>query len=760
MFRKKNAFLGWLAALLITLLFIFSWQGLKFNYDFENFFSQNDPDLDFYIELRKTFENDNDYLLISLGNSSGIFERDFLDKSLKIENRIKSLNNVESVFSLLSIKEPIIGSFGVSNRPVLDWSDEATLEKSSQRLMQDPNWRGNLVDEDGENLLLLMKNKQLIGKEEGDTLYHQVKEVLEESGIEDYKVAGKIKAQGEFVSLLQEEFSFFFLISGMLITLMLYLLFRSWWGVILPLIILMVGIFWTIAFLLLTGGELDVMLVMQPPILLVIGLSGMIHFINHYLTLLREGHSKDNAILYTFKELGLAVFLTALTTSLGFMSLYFTYVSSLSWFGVYTGVGVLMMFLAVILIMPMALYLLPPLKLERLKVFGNFWSGLLLYLFSWVLKHRTHISLAFILLSIVAGFFISRIKTDGYILDNLPADHPLVQEFEFFDENFGGSKPLEIYVEIGENAENLLGYQVLKEMDKLEAFIKNNFETGFILSPLSLVKGINKAQNRGNPKAFNTPTEGQLDRMGPYLEQLIEKENQNLISEDLTFGRFSTRMADVGSYKGGMQHEAFKSFVDNEIDEKLLKARMTGTSFLIDRSHKNVTRQVFNGLGVAFLLVGLIVGILFRSWRVALTVLVPNIVPLLWVGGVMYLAGMDFKLSTSIIFAIAFGIAVDDSIHFMTRFRIALGEEGNFFHALKRTFFTTGKAIVLTTLILSSGFLVLVFSQFEIAWFTGLLVSLALVFALLADLLWLPLLLIPLKTVLEKKVTETHHFPK
>ncbi|MEX2568493.1 MAG: MMPL family transporter [Cyclobacteriaceae bacterium] len=751
MFERKKVFYGWILAIGLSIFFALTWNGLKFNYNFENFFSRNDPDLDFYMEFREKFENDNDYLLIALNNEPNIFNPEFIERAVQIETEIKSLENVQGVMSLLSFKEPIIGPFGISYRPLLDWSDEESLNKTAKKLMMKPYWQGNFINEKGNYMMLLLENKQMISKEEGDTLYFQVKRLLDESPIDQYHLAGKIKAQGEFVRLLQIEFSFFFMISGFLILLLLWVLFRTWWGVVLPMVVIGFGMFWTLAFLLWTGGELDVLMVMLPPILLVIGLSGMVHFFNQYLYLLKQGKTKNFAILSTFKKLGLAVFLTALTTALGFISLYFTFVNSLSWFGIYTGMGVLFMFLAMVLILPASLYLLPPFSPDKMQGNSRFWRRLLLKTFTITLKNGLAISLIFLLISLMAAFSFSRIKTDGYLLDNLPDGHPLVKDFEFFDEEFGGSKPLLISLWVGDAAQNLLEYEVLEELDKLEDFVKRNFETGFVVSPLTLIKGINKAQNSGNPNAFTTPSRGQLERMQPYLSTIIKENDQKLLSADLKSGRLTARMADMGSHKSKKLNKKLEDFVNGNINSDLLNLRLTGTSYLIDRSHQYVTQQVFYGLGFAFLLVGLIVGLLFKSWKMALVVLVPNIIPLLWVGGVMYWAGMDFKLSTSIIFAIAFGIAVDDSIHFMTKLRLELKSSPNLIMAIKRTYFTTGKAIILTTFILSSGFLVLIFSQFEIVWFTGALVSLALVFALIGDLVWLPVLLLCLKNESEKK---------
>ena len=736
----------------LSILFLLSWKGVSFNYDFENFFQQDDPDLDFYQRYRATFQNDNDYLLLALENEQGIFDSTFLAEALAFSQELKQMEGVDEVISILDQKEPVISPFGINYRPLLDWTSGETLSTSAENIKQDRQWKGNLFDEKSNTLLLLVENKQMIAKEQGDALYENIEQKLKTYEFDGFKAAGKIKAQGAFVTLLQEEFSFFmtFAMCGVLI--LLWVMYRSWWGVVLPFVIIITGIFWSLAFLLLTGGELDVMSVMQPPILMVIGLSGMVHVVNHYQSALTSKLPKEIAIFNAFKTLGLPVFLTALTTALGFVSLYFTNVPSLMWFGVYTGFGVMFMFLALFSILPFALFQLPPLPSSNRKLWAKRWNGLLKYFYINVINRRKLVFIVFVLITLVAGYFMSRVKTNGYLLDSLPEDHALLEDFRFFDQNYGGSKPLEIYLQTADKDGSLLDYQVLQEIEKLEEFVVENYNSAFIMSPLTAVKAVNKAQNRGNDKAFTLPSALAYDRMQPLIERIGTTQNLKVWTEDRTEGRLSSRTADNGSLIGKRQKEELEAFVAKNIDEKVLQVRLTGTSFLIDKTHELVTYKVFTGLGFAFLLVGIIIGFLFRSWRVSFLVLLPNIVPLVWVGCVMYWFGIEFKLSTSIVFAIAFGIAVDDSIHFMTNLRMQMMKGQDLPTALINTFLTTGKAIVLTTIILVSGFAMLTFSDLEIPWFTGILVSLSLIFAVLADLFWLPVLLIPFKQVVEQKV--------
>lgn len=747
MFRKSTAYLFlFFAAFLCVSLAVFR-PVPQFNYDFETFFPQNDEDLDFYQNFKSQFENDNDYLLVALGNpEEQLLDPEFLEDSYFIQTKIQQLDKVDTVISILNLEQPIIGFFGLTNRKILDWSSEKSLEKRAANIGQ---YRSSLISKDGNALLLLIKNEQNISKSDGDILYASIKEIFNQLEIKPLAVAGKIQTQGDFVKLMQNEFGLFFGCSILLMLLLLVLIFRSWWGVFIPLLVLLIGVLWAFGLLIYLGKPLDVMSVMQPTIFMIVGLSALIHFFTHLIKKMKEGYQKSDAIVGVFKELVVPVWLTILTTALGFISLYFTSIPALQAFGWTTGVGVLVMFCAVMFLAPGLLHLLPiaiPVFLQKSTK-----SSALLQIFSWQLKHRKAIRLTFLGITLLCIFLGANLKINGYLLDNLPIDHPIQQDFEYFNEQFGGSNPMEIYLSTGEEANSLLDFDVLVEINKVETKLHELFGQGQTVSPLTLVKSLNQAQNQGDPKAFELPSQGQRHRMNRWLDKAVEANGTRFLSSDRKSGRLSARAPDLGSLKMTELREELNKYVQEQINPKLLHVRWTGTAFLIDKGHKSVTLQMAKGLGVAFLLVGVIVGFLFRSWRISFLLLIPNFIPLVWMLGLMYVLGIEFKLTTAILFTVAFGIAVDDSIHFMSRLKQELLLGKNLIYALKRTFLETGKAIVLTTIVLTAGFALLIFSQFGVTHFTGLLISASMIFALLADLMLLPLLLLPLKKMWEKK---------
>lgn len=747
MFKKSSAFLFMGFAFLVSLLLLLFPPLPQFNYDFEQFFPQDNEDLEFYQQYRKDFENDNDYLLIALENPNGpLLKADFLEKSLEVQQQIEALNQVDTVLSILTLRQPIIGVFGVRWQKILEW-DEAGEVKTFEDDLE--NYSSNLISKDGKALLLWIKNSQNISKEDGDLLYQDITKVLEEHQITPKAVAGKIQAQGDFINLMQQEFGMFFSFSLLLIIAMLWLIFRAFWAVWIPLLILILGTLWSFASMLYFGKPLDVMSTMQPTIFLIVGLSALIHFITHFISKINAGVPKDQAIQQVFSELLMPVWLTIITTSLGFISLYFTSIPALKSFGLSTGIGIILMFLAVILISPGLLYLIS-IK-QRKKALQFISISFLQSCLGFLISNRKLVLVSFTIISLSGLYLGSKNEINGYLLDNLPQNHPILLDFQYFDEQFGGSNPLELFLETGGEGSSLLDYEVLQEIYKIEIKLSELTGSSHFASPLTLVKSLNQAQNQGNPKAFSLPTPGQYKRLEKYLSRDLGELGIKVISKNREMGRISSRAPDLGTLKMSQIRKDLNDFVSQEINQDLIQVRWTGTAFLIDKGHESVTYQMAKGLGFAFLVVGIIAGILFKSWRISFILLIPNVIPLIWMLGLMYLLGIEFKLTTAILFTVAFGIAVDDSIHFMTRLRFELGKGSSLVYSIKRTFLETGRAIILTSLILVLGFGLLIFSQFGVTHYTGLLIAAALIFALLADLFLLPLLLLPMKQVWEKK---------
>ena len=279
-----------------------------------SFFPQDNEALSYYKSYAEIFGGDNDYLLLAFENDDQeLWQPEFLSNFESFQSQIKVLEGVDTTISVLDLREPRIGAFGVQFRQVVTWDESRvnlTLPKNQLT--------GSLVSEDGNALLLLVKNKTGMSKEAGDVLYQAIREKIEESELKLRAVAGKIQTQGDFVKLMQSEFGFFFAISLVVMLLILTLLFRSWWGVVIPFVVLLIGVLWAFGVILWMGKPLALMSVMQPTIFLIVGLSALIHFFVHLVKKLQADTDQKEAIRHSYKQLFIPVLLTMMTTALGF----------------------------------------------------------------------------------------------------------------------------------------------------------------------------------------------------------------------------------------------------------------------------------------------------------------------------------------------------------------------------------------------------------------------------------------------------------
>lgn len=754
---KKQACFVLLIISLLTLLFIYGGSRLRFDYNFENFFPTGDEDLEFFLEYRQLFENDNDYLLIGIRNKEGIFEQDFLQQIDTITHQLESLPLSQQVLSLTNLTNPVAGPFGLLQPKVLQIGSPENYQNDSLEVFRNEQLVGTLVAEDIPAISILVRHEQMISKREADLLMQQINQILSEYHFDELHIAGKAKAQAVYIRKMQQEMILFVSISMLLVIIFLAVAYRSFWGVGVPLLVVLLTAIWIAGFMGLTGKMLDVMMVLLPTIMFVVGMSDVVHILTKYIEELRNGSSKVEALKVTFKEVGMATLLTSLTTAVGFLTLLTASIPPIRDFGLYTAIGVFMAFILAFTLLPAILLLIKKPKVVEQEKNRLLWTKILRNLFGWVLQHQKLVIISTLLITGFAGWGISRLQINTFMLEDIRENDPLKQDFFFFDEHFGGSKPFEMAILLKDSHKSFYEPAVLREIEELEQYLREEYGVQNILSPVMLVKSINKALHGGMQDYYTLPDAepgfGRIRRVIQSLEasslgipltaDSLELTQSSLSNKGITaVGRISGKTPDFGSQLTNIKTRELEQFIQDNIDPELVQFRLTGTSLLIDKNANYLVDNMLQGLGIAFLVIAVIAGLLFRSLRMIIITLLPNVMPLLMVAGIMGLSGIYLKMSTSIIFTIAFGIAVDDTIHFVSKFRIELGKGKSVLYALKNTFLYTGKAIIITTIILSGGFLTLVLSSFGGTFYTGLLVSLTLVFAVVADLLLLPILII------------------
>ncbi|HKL40589.1 MAG TPA: MMPL family transporter, partial [Cryomorphaceae bacterium] len=284
-----------------------------------------------------------------------------------------------------------------------------------------------------------------------------------------------------------------------------------------------------------------------------------------------------------------------------------------------------------------------------------------------------------------------------------------------------------------------------QSLDKIHVFLKENYGAGAVVSPLSILKELNRSIHGGKNEYYRLPEKkSELKRLiKDYNRILNTGKISNLSTEDGRYIRVLGRVGDFGAKHFAEKNEEFTAFLEREGLTDQAEITVTGTGTLIDRTNQTLVESLSKGLGAAFILISILMGLMFRSFRMVLIALAPNLLPLLAVGAVMAGAGINLNMSTGIIFTIAFGIAVDDTIHLLSRYKLELMKGKSPYLAMKNAYLYTGKALIITSIILFGGFIGLCFSSFQSTFFIGLFVNLTLGFALVFDFTLLPPLVIP-----------------
>ena len=716
---------------------------VRFDYDFEKFFPTNDEETDFFLDYRQKFSSDNDFLLISIESEKGIFDKTFLKEVDIFTKEVEKSASVTFVNSITNQEEFFMFSGGMTDsKPYIDFND-FNIERDSMRIYKNDELINTIVAKDGKSLCLFVRHEDYISKKKSDALIVDLNKLIEGHSFDKVRMAGRTIGQKYYIDKMTFEMALFVGLSAFLIVFFLFIAFRSMWGVLIPQIVIFSSMVWVVGGMGIFDQPINIILSILPSIMFVVSMSDVIHLVSRYLDALREEDSVFKAITIAVKEVGMATFLTSLTTSIGFFSLYFVNVQPIKAFGIIMGFGVLIAFALTFLTLPIMFYLFPGPKHVREQKKDHFWRKYLERAFVVVIRRKKAIFITtgtVIILSIIG---LVRIDTNNFLMDDLKADEPLKLDFNFLDEHYGGIRPFELAVTLKDTSGTVWNKDVLQKIDSVEQYLSATYQVGIKNSLVTTLKVVNRSAHVGSKEYYSLPTSSKKIRKYRRAIRLVAKGDfvKTIVDSTENVTRITGSIPDLGNQVISMRNEAFFKFIaDNKLDETL-DFKVTGTAHLVDKNLKYLSTSLIQGLGISIFIVALIIGFIYRSWSILLISIVTNLIPLIFIAGIMGYLGIELKTSTSIIFTIAFGIAVDDTIHFLGKFKYELLKGKGKMYALKRSYLTTGKAMILTTLILCSGFMLLIFSSFLGTFYMGLLLCVTLFVALIADLTILPIML-------------------
>lgn len=753
---KKFAKILFVFIILFTIFLASFIPGVKFDYDFEKFFPAQDEETSFYFKHRKIFQSDNDFLLIAVEREKGIFDLDFLNKVETCKKELEKQKYVTFVRSITSEKEIFLLTGGAIGRKPYFSKKNETLKEDSIRIYKHQELINSLIAKDGKSLCLYLKHEDFLPGKKSTLLIDEIQKIVDSYHFEKVRIAGRTIGQKFYISKMSMEMMLFVSISVILVFLFLWIAFKSIWGVLLPQLVLVISTIWVLGLMSIFNIPVNIILSILPSIMFVVAMSDVIHLVSRYLDALRTGLTKYDAIKLSLKEVGLATLLTSVTTTIGFTTLIFINVQPIQSFGLVTGLGVMIAFVVTILVLPISFYIFPsPKKITESKE-TPLWDKMLRKWFITIMVKRKRVLWIFAIVTLVFGLLTLKMQSNNFLIDDLRDDEPIKQDFNFLDKHYGGVRPIELAIKVTDPNTNCWDLDVLKEMNKLEDYLVQKYPAKMNVSLITYLKVLNQSAHLGNPDYFKLPeTKREIKKFrrpikmaekGKLFRVIVDSTQRNL--------RISANIPDWGNNKVSKANAKFKRFIDREIDPQIIKIKFTGTAHLLDKNMNYLSSSLVQGILVSILMITLIMGIVYKSWVIVLISIIPNIIPLIVLSGLMGLMNIDLKISTAIIFTISFGIAVDDSIHFLSKMRLELAKGKSKLYALKSSYLTTGKAMILTTLILCSGFLMLLFSSFMGTLIMGFMISITLFVALIADLTLLPVLLLLFYHPKPKKITD------
>lgn len=539
-------------------------------------------------------------------------------------------------------------------------------------------------------------------------------------------------------------------------SLIFFFFFRSWRATFISMSTVIIGVMWVFGFLGLFHYEITVLTALIPPLIIVIGIPNCVFLINKYQQEIRLHGNQAKSLQRVISKIGNAILLTNLTTALGFSTFTLMKSELLSEFGIVASISIIAIFLLCLLIVPIAYsYMYIP-KEKHLKHLNKRWINTFInWIERMVREQRITIYIMSVLLLCISIIGIYNIKISGSLIEDMPKNTGFFDDIRFFEKVYEGIMPLEIVVDT-KKKNGVMSLSTLKRIDELQEYIEEIPEFSKPISVVELVKYSKQAYYNGNPDYYQLPNSQERTFI------LSQIKNSNANSDLITSYVDSTgQIARITSFMKDTEPDMFEHIeadLRTEIDKIFPAERydvsITGKAFVFQKGTYFLINNLILSLSLAILMIALLMAWMFRSFRMIVISLIPNILPLIITAGVMGFVGVPIKPSTILVFSIAFGISVDDTIHFLAKYRQELIANN---WKIKRSVYgalrETGVSMFYTSIVLFFGFSVFTISSFGGTVALGALVSITLLFAMLSNLLLLPTLLLSLEKSIANKET-------
>lgn len=739
---------------------------VQLSYDFVKAIPVNNPKFKEYQAFQKEFGEDGNLLVIGV-KTDHFFREDFFGNYYRLTQDIQHIPSVENVLSIPTainlikndstkrLEAKLLFPFLPEGQPALDGLKNIFLSL--------PFYRGLLFDPSTHAYLMAIRiNKEVLNSSARKKVIGEIQHAAEQFGTQNHiqvHLSGLPLIRTVVTEKISHELRIFLMCSFILTALILFGFFRSFSAVIISMLVVLMGVIWSLATVVILGYKLTILTGLIPPLIVVIGIPNCVYFLNKYHSEYAEHGNKIKSLIRMIKTMGIVTLFTNIAAAIGFGVFFFTSSAILKEFGIVAGLNIMFLFFISTIFLPSILSFLPPPKGRHTSYLDSRpIRSVLLFLERLVFDFRPWVYAGTGVVLVLAIIGLWRLTAVGYIVDDIPQSDKVYKDLKFFETNFHGVMPLEILVD----TKHKMGISRLSALEKIDQFTKAISTHPELSHPLSVVDGIKFARQAfylGDSNDYALPNQFDIAFLVPYLRMKGKDESSNfskLISSFMNssreVARISVNMADIGTARLPGLIDSLRTSADKIFDTAQYKVSFTGTSIIFLEGSRFIINGLIDSIILAFILIVFCMLYLFRSWKMLFISLVPNVIPLVVTAGVMGWAGVPLKPSTVLVFSIALGISIDVTIRFLVNFKQEMHHFNHDISAVVRsTIHNTGLSIILTGLILFAGFLIFCFSGFGGTRALGWLTSLTLILAMITNLTILPALLLWMEKSLLKK---------
>ena len=716
------------ALLALTLFFGLNLATLEFDFELEKFFPKNHPESLLYQKHVEEFGYDNDFLHIILENEHGVFESHFLSDAVAFEASLDSIEDVIRIYSPLSLQHVIKSPIGLIAFPLIHSKEPDELKQDSIRIFGNALYK-SAFSEDAKSLSIYLTHRHFNDLKSGEQLLQSIREKAAKNGIHNIRLVGKLSAAKTFTELIRTDFSNYLAGCLMLSYVLLSFIFRDYRSAALPFFISFMVLIWTFGAMAFLGVKINLLSSLLPPILFFVSMSDAVHLMSAFSKVSdadRAGQCKK-----VIKIVWVPTLLTSLTTAVGFLSLLWINTEPVQVLGLFAALGILIAFIITFTLGLLFMPFIHHTKEVRFSIPPKLSTFVMCY------KKQLLMAAGLVLMLSIPGIF--NLKVDAYLLGDLPKNNEVRKDFDFADSFLGGAKPYEVSVEVADTSHSIWDRRVMEEIVKIDNYLTHEYPISKVRSPASVIRYFHMVGSGGINENYQFPETERAYRAAVKLKNNVNlRKIDKLVADGSKKARLIGFFPELGSHETGKRNGKMIAYLDSHLDTSLIKYRITGTTYLIDKSHELLSKNLLFGLLTAILVIGFTLGLYFRSFKLLVLSLVPNLIPLIVTAGIVGWCNIPLNMTTAIIFTIVFGIAVDDTIHILSHY---LRNTGSHKERLDQTFHYAGGALLITSTVVSLGFLLFLFSGFGAAFYLGLFISLSLLIALATDLFVLPVLM-------------------